>query len=282
MFAIDRLTPTVRNLLLAMTAVSGAVAFGLLGAILPSGEPSLVTKIGLSLLLFPWCCGGLINWLLYCLSLGSIGTALEHYFGTKKFQKLFFASIVSALAVQTLCFLASAAPFNLSPMVKLLLSSTFLVGPNIPLLCLLVALALREPDGQMTFNFIIPIKTKYLAILLVVLQLTLQPHQILASLAALSVTYLMVTKDYWFDRATLETPRSSRPRSRLETLAVGKQSVTPLRPRTIPDKDTNQVELEVDRILDKVSRDGMSALTNEEKSTLDRHSSTLRQRDSSS
>lgn len=217
--------------------------------------------------------GPSLNWLFDILILWLFAGSLEGALGSSRFIRLFMvAGIAGGLGMSAQGLLAS---FGYAPPVVWTGADAALVG-------LFVAFSLLFPDDTVSILLLImlvPIRGRYVGVIFTLIT-WLVGCPTSAVLASVLMTWLMVRKGIWLEGSRFQRTTKSKPKSRLQFVAPSAQKVTPIRPnpelfRQAPQEDNS----EVDRILDKLRDEGMTALSPDERSTLDAHSRKLRQRD---
>jgi hypothetical protein len=196
-------------------------------------------------------------WFLFTLYvLHWIGRDLEPAWGTRKFAAV-------ALALTMVCGLS----LNLLPPL-LGVAGLPLAGLEQPLTALFVMWAMLNPMATVLFMMIIPIQARVLGYATLVL-IYFDTGPILGFFALLGplLGWLYVYRS----RSVRVKPR---PKQKLRVIEGGRKDA-PTAPRKVSFQPSMS-ELEVDRILEKIQKDGMVALTPEEKSTLESHSRRLR------
>jgi membrane associated rhomboid family serine protease len=272
-FAGPRLTPWVRRLLIALTAVFLAlfVADDLLGRNLTQYfelYPFLVLRQPWSLLTFPFVqhYRDPIGLLFTLLTLFFFGGSLEDRWGGRGFLKF---CAVSALGSAVLA-------FALSPWIPLVPVAGFtgvIYG-------LLLALAMFWPDMEISIFGIIPVKAKWLALVSAAIGFIISVQRGglgLAHLGAFGAAFLYL-RSPWAPHAWGDVP-APRPVKRQPKAAVqwaGKKDApaasAPPRPIAGPPRSARaERDLldDVDRILDKISAEGLAALSEDERKRLD-------------
>ncbi|TGL64910.1 rhomboid family intramembrane serine protease [Leptospira sarikeiensis] len=195
-------------------------------------------------------------WFLFeMLAFWMFGSALESHWGTRNFLRYFMFCILGG-GVASL--LASLVGF----------SQGIVIGMSAVLYGLITAYALIWPNRELLFWGIFPIKAKYLAvIILVILVLAgLQSGSPIANglggFAAGGLYFLYYTKIKY--RFGIKLPSFSFSRWRQKRKMVRWQEEM---------KTREQAKEEVDRILEKISKEGMNSLNKKEKKFLKEASS---------
>lgn len=251
----EGLAPAVKGLL-----ITNGVVFGLQ---LLAGFP-LVYYFGLvpSLItgkLFVWqfvtymfLHGGIFHILFNMFALWMFGNEIERYWGTREFLKYYFLCGVGAGLLTFLTSLSSSVPT---------------IGASGAIFGILVAYGLMFPDRYIYVYFFFPVKAKYLVAFFAVVEffasLNHTPDGIghFAHLGGMLIGYLYLKFDW-----------------RIESFFRKFQQIgADRRTRARQRKEERKRELmaEVDRILDKINRQGMESLTKEEKKKLEQASHLL-------
>lgn len=272
-----RLTPAVRNLLFLTTGIWFLDFLGTL--VLGTGRSLLIPYMSLDPeamarfqiwrpLTYLFAHADFGHLFFNMLMLWMFGTPVEDALGSRRFYQLYIGSGLAAAVAATIAYVAGVG----GPV----------VGASGATLGVTIAFCMLFPEAVVYLWLLIPIKARYLGILATVLQLVHSitsigsPVSFSAHLGGILGGFLIIRyKLYWEPRKQLGKSRPARSRLRVVP-ETGGEKVTPLRR---PEPDLTEAEKEVDRILDKLSREGMEALTPDERETLDAHSVRLRQRD---
>lgn len=187
------------------------------------------------------------------------GTRLEEHMGSRVFP-LFY--LYCGLGGPLLSLLVNAVGVPVSPF----------VGASAAIMGIAVAYTMYWPDAEMMIiPFPVPIKTRYIVITLIALDLiaaTLNSNSMVAHWAHLGgalVGFLYVRFQSYSRPATI-SPTFSRERvlvTRPEPTEAAAEQTPPPRPRRRTEKDP--VAVEMDRVLDKISAEGMDSLTDAER-----------------
>ena len=183
------------------------------------------------------------------LFLWMMGSELERHWGSKEFLKYYLITGCGAGLVNVLVQPHSSVPT---------------IGASGAIFGLIIAFALAFPDRELMLYFFIRIKAKHFAILVGVLELLallLLPNAGIARFAHLGgllVGYVYLK----YDR--LVYPLKKR--------ALGAQARLAEGARRREDERQAEARGEIDRILDKITREGIGALTDREKSFLEKQS----------
>lgn len=269
-FAGPRLTPWVRRLMIALTAVF--LALFIADDLLKAGVTQYVALFPLrvlqqpwSLLTFPFVHRDPISLLFILLTLYFFGGTLEDRWGGRGFLK-FCAASAAGGAILSLA---------LSPWIP-----TPLYGFTGVMYGLLLALALFWPDMEISIFGIIPVKAKWLAIVTAAVGFIIgvQSGVGLAHLGAFGSAFLFLRSPWapreWGDMPAPRKPARRQPKAVVQWAGKKDAPVAPAAPRVVagpPRSARAERELldDVDRILDKISAEGLSALSEEERKRLD-------------
>lgn len=176
------------------------------------------------------------------------GPELENLWGTREFLKYYF---ITGMGAGVLSVLVSANSFIPT------------VGASGAIYGLLLAFGLLFPDRYIYLYFFIPIKAKYLVIIFGAIEFLAafsgRPSGVahFAHLGGIVVGLAYLRRGWIRDKLT-----ERRERRKLEVRTHS--------------EDRNDMEARVDRILRKISDEGMKSLTPEERDTLERASETYR------
>lgn len=258
------LTPVVKNLLIANVA-----AFLLTALVIPASftrdwlafQPThaLARPWGAVTYMFvhadPWHLLGNMLVLFFC------GTALEGRWGSKEFFRYY---LVCGLGGAALSFL--------------LARSAGIEGASAACFGLMVAFAMAWPDARIYVYAIFPVPARvlmgiYLAI--TVFSAFFTSGGGIAHMAHLggALAGLLYLKADWRPQAKIASFRKSSQRAARRLAIVPRDEEVPSRPAPRPEgwrtADEGALLDAVDRVLDKISAEGMSALTPEERGLLD-------------
>ncbi|MHB2017257.1 MAG: rhomboid family intramembrane serine protease, partial [Candidatus Xenobia bacterium] len=165
--------------------------------------------------------------------------------------------------------------------------NAWVVGASGAIMGVMVAYAVLWPDRVVLFMAIFPIAAKWLVAIMVgidlviTLQSTGNPTATLCHLggAAFGFIYIKLFPKFSFDFRRVGRPKPRLVRRNLELDPVPARGASP-RPqmRVVPDEPPRDTALQsrVDAVLDKIAREGMAALTPDEKALLDQASRRLR------
>jgi membrane associated rhomboid family serine protease len=277
-FTGPRLTPWVTRLLIALTAVF--LALFVTDDLLHQGVRQLLVWIPAaalrhpwSVLTFPFVHLGVFEILFVLLTLYFFGGALESHWGGAGFLKFCAASAAGGVVLSLV--LAAARPA---------MAVMPLMGFEGAVYGMLLAFAVLWPDMEINIWGIIPVKAKWLALFSAVVGFIVSVQNGgfgLAHLGAFGSAYLYL-RSPWAPRAWGDLPPKRQPARKPQRAVVpwtGKkqeapaQSAAPRPAAAAATRRTARAEKEllddVDRILDKISAEGLSSLTEEERKRLD-------------
>jgi len=266
------LTPWVKRLLLANTVLFFAIiVLPVLGYYLAL-EPRAVVMRPWTPFTYMFVHAGFMHVLMNMLLLFFFGPPVEGRLGSDAFIRFYLACGLGG------ALLSFAFAFNAS-----------VVGASAACMGVMVAFALYWPDAQIWIWGIFPVPAKVLVTILVVVDLygafSASPGDTVAHFAHLggvAVAFLYVKwwqprhLNEWKARAAGPSEKKSgifgrlRPRRNLTVTRGGVTDRSPGRPPSLSRRrDEEKVLDEVDRVLDKISREGIAALTPEERKLLD-------------
>lgn len=230
-------------------AVSGALAF----------DPRAGLTHPWTFLSYMFVHEGLLHLLTNCLALWVFGTAVETRLGGRGFLLFYFYCGIGAAVFCWLLNLATpVAPF---------------IGASGAVLGVAVAFAMLWPDaGIYIFPIPTPIKARVLVLGLIALDLLLArltPGDNIAHLAHLggaAAGFLYVRFQHLGPIEPEEPVRRAEPAMMAQTGAGAPERSAPVRRPTRP---ADGVEAEIDRVLDKISAQGLASLTASERRFLD-------------
>lgn len=270
-FAGPRLTPWVRRLMIALTAVF--LALFLADDVLRLGVserlvlvPGALLSQPWSLLTFPFVHRHPIGLLFTLLTLFFFGGTMEDRWGGRDFLR-FCAVSAAGGAVTALA---------LSPWMPLVP----LVGFTGVMYGLVLALAMFWPDMEISIFGIIPVKAKWLALVSAAIGFIMSVQSGgfgLAHLGAFGSAFLYLRSPWapreWGDIPAARKAPKRQPKAVVQW-AAKKDAPAPAAPRPIagpPRSARAERELldDVDRILDKISAEGLASLSEEERKRLD-------------
>lgn len=206
--------------------------------------------------------GALIPWLFDSLLLWVFGNTVEQRIGTRRFYRMFL--LAGLFAAGAACATtALGLPINL-------------FGMSVPVSAIMIVFCIMHSEEVLNLWLIviIPIKGKYLGLIFALFDIAYHPTMVPAYAAALAGAYLVAVKNWWPPVAAVPKKKKTAA-SQLRAMPPSGEKVVPIRPRFTE----SNLEVEVDRILDKLRVEGMANLTPQEKETLDRHSRNMRDQD---
>ncbi|MCS7204728.1 MAG: rhomboid family intramembrane serine protease [Leptospiraceae bacterium] len=229
---------------------------------------------------YPISIGGFISFIFEMLLLWSFGSELELLWGTKNFYRYFFISIFGGALMIFL--------------VGFFLPGMIAYSATAGISALLLAYAILFPNRQVLFFFVIPLKMKWVALILFIfLALGSTNHFLLNIGGVISASlYLLYTvkagrlrqeNRHYSTRSSSQVSRifydeSHEKESPLQRL---KNRIEEFKKKRRLEKKRQEIlrriemKEELDRILEKISKQGMNSLTSEEKKFLDRASKEL-------
>jgi membrane associated rhomboid family serine protease len=274
------LTPWVKRLLIANTAIYVAVLLG--GLFMRSGtlvrdwfafQPADFLTRPWTLVTYAFFHAGVFHLLWNMLTLFFFGPPLEERWGAKGFLRVYLV--------------AAAGGALLSVVFAFLDPSSYIVGASGAVLGLMMAFAMIWPDMEVHILGIIPVKMKWLVGGLVFINLAMglegaSGTAVLAHLGGMAAAALLL-KSPWAPAAWGDLPSTPRRRQQKRGVALvpwgGKKpavtasaagTATQTRPApTRSAKAERELLDDVDRILDKISANGLASLTEEERKRLD-------------
>jgi len=183
------------------------------------------------------------------------GTEIENYWGRREFIKYYFITGIGAGIITFL--------FNINSTVPVVGASGAIYG-------ILLAFGMMFPNRYIYFYFLIPIKAKYFVIFIGIMTFisSLSPGYSnishLTHLGGLIIGYIYLKKEWIIFRLKRYTPN-------INFKSFVKKFARPINKSTkhFDAYDTDEtLREEVDRILDKISKNGYDSLTDEEKKLL--------------
>lgn len=264
---VPRLTPWVGRLiaanavvlLLRETVVTSPAFWGAL-----TFDPALVTSRPWTFVTYMFVHGGLLHLLFNSIGLFVFGGAVEQRMGARPFL-LFYAFCGIGAAI--FCWLLGLA-----------IPITPFIGASGAVLGLAVAFAVFWPDARlMLFPLPIPITAKTLVIGLVAIDVLFALVSVRDGIAHLAhvggaISGFLYFRVQGFPRTPVRERRPPErvvraPRPAREAAASRRPAPAPTATRRAPEPDRTAAEL--DRLLDKISAEGMSSLTPTERRFLD-------------
>jgi len=187
-----------------------------------------------------------------------VGTELERNWGSHNFLKLFCFGLIGGVLAG-----AAASYFFRFPM----------YGFDAGLAAILVAYAMIWPDRQILFFFVIPMKMKWVVVLIffVLLMNGFPGHFFMQSGGAVAAAFFV----YYYAKKGRQASTSSRsPSGGIGVTGRIKEHLRKSRLKKKQEEIQNRIEIkdEVDRLLEKISKEGIGSLTRKEKKFLDRAS----------
>ncbi|MDA0973350.1 MAG: rhomboid family intramembrane serine protease [Bacteroidetes bacterium] len=233
---------------------------------LPAAPHELITRPW-TLVTYMFLHEGFWHLLMNMLWLHFGGRILYDLMGSKRFIKTYW---MGGLVGGTLYLLA----FNLLPAFQG--SGTSLLGASAAVFAVFIAISTYSPDYQVVLPFIGPVKLKWIAIIFIILQLPNNGGNIGGHIAHAGgaiwgfmwASQLKNGRDLatWFDRLADQVSTWSLPRRR-KTFKVHKNPA-PTSPKNSHMERKSEMQQEIDRILDKISKSGYESLSSKEKETL--------------
>lgn len=234
--------------------------------------------------------GDIVPFLLFMYVFWWIGTSLERSWGSAKFARVFVVATLAYAAALWLGFAVMQRSYNPQAFVGGLL------GPETTLFCIWAAL---NQQATVLFMFIVPVQAKWLALGVLVLHyFQMGPIMGLFAISVPILGWVWATRSH---RAAAPGPSSKRSllqwwkdrkrekqKSKLKPIEGGRglgiSGVEPgarpkLRSTVVGEIEESSSEAELNRILDKINAEGMDALTEAERETLDSRSRRLRDND---
>jgi membrane associated rhomboid family serine protease len=274
-FSGPRLTPWVKRLLIGLTAAF--LALFVADDLLRLGVtqflvfvPGAILRQPWSVLTFPLVERSPLSLLFVLLTVFFFAGPLEERWGAPGFLRFLAVSALGGVLLSLL--LAAVSPRMLAMP---------LMGPTGAIYGMLLAFAMYWPEMEIRIWGIIPVKAKWLALAsaLIGFIISVQSGGLgLAHLGAFGTAFLYL-KGPWVPRAWGDVPPPRKaPRKAPQKAVVpwaGKkeQATTSPAPRPIVAAGARRAERDllddVDRILDKISAEGLSSLTEDERKRLD-------------
>lgn len=191
--------------------------------------------------------GGVMHILLNMFYLVMFGSDLERWWGSREFVKYYFICGIGAGLIQVL----TTYLFHWNPLVPVIGASGAVFG-------VLIAYAMAFPNRQILLWFVIPISARVLITIFAFIELAMTVEYRggdgvarFAHLGGMLVGYLYLKQEsigWWVKRSLGGNRRPSRPRFRRDREA--------------------DMQSTIDEILEKISREGMGSLSEEEKQLL--------------
>jgi membrane associated rhomboid family serine protease len=193
--------------------------------------------------------GSLLHIFFNMLFLWMMGSELERYWGSREFVKYYLVTGAGAGVINVLVQPNSAVP---------------IIGASGAVFGLIIAFGMAFPDRELLLYFFIRIKAKHFAVLIGLIELIslfALPNAGIARFAHLGG--LLVGYFY------LKWERITYPFKRWYMRSRGKMEDTARRKE---EEKEQKIQAEVDRILDKISREGLDSLSNRERDFLQEQS----------
>lgn len=209
--------------------------------------------------------GGIIHLLFEMLFLYWFGSELERLWGTYNFLRFFFIGLLGGVVLTTL------VAFTLLP-------DIMVYGFGAGIWAVLVAYALIWPDRQIYFYMVLPISMKWFVILSLLFLGLMGPSNLLVlhlGGALASAIFLF----YYARKGSLDSGYLLTGASGREKIFGGwkkkyeeKQKKKRLEKKQKEIDERIEMKAEVDRLLEKISKEGIGSLTRKEKAFLDKSS----------
>ncbi len=214
-------------------------------------------------LLYPLVNLNIGNWFFSLISLFVFGSLTEKGLGSYRFgMMLLFTVLVGAVVYVVVSAVSDVASLPLS-------------GGSGIVMSLLVALAMLYPDQPVQLLIPpIPLKVKYLVMGCIVLMVVLPiiyrtgPAEALANLSSIGVGYLCMKNLHWLDLGRQKTKQGGEGRVGKKGTRKIKSKGGRMKARTVLNMSVSKRETEVNRILDKVSAEGIGNLSEDEREIL--------------
>lgn len=211
--------------------------------------------------------GGILSLLFTALILWSFGSDLERLWGSYNFLRFFYFTLLGGMLLSILVGLT-------------LMSGMIVYGIGAAVTGVLVAYAMIWPDRQVLFFMVIPIRMKWLVVILL-LMLGLSDWRLIitegggALFAALFLFYYARKGKIRGGNVVME---DSGKRNMFSFITDPIENWKKKKRLEKKQKEINErihMQEELDRILEKISKEGMKSLTKKEKQFLDRASKEL-------
>lgn len=228
---------------------------------------------------YPISISGFFSFLFEMLILWSFGSELEQIWGTKNFYKYFFIGIYGGLLSIFL--------------LHFFIEGLYAFSPTAGISSLLLAYAIIFPNREVLFFFVLPLKMKWVALIMFIFLAFGSLNHLILNVGGTIFAGLYL---YWLAKKgsiKAEYNRySMRSSSQINRIYAEENTKVSLK-QTIKNKwdelqkkrrlerkkkeILKRIEMkeELDRILDKISKEGMNSLTKEEKKFLDKASKEL-------
>ncbi len=232
--------------------------------------PSATLRHPWSLVTYAFLHGGFLHLLFNALLLWMFGTPVEARLGSRGFIRLYLISVLGGAALSLLMVrLAGDGP---------------IIGASAAVFGVMLAFVLEWPDAPVfLFPIPVPIKAKWLVFGMAALDLLLGmagsgdgiAH--FAHLGGFGAAFLYLRGGTLFARARAGKPAERAPAVLVRPATEGVRRAAYGQNRPSARHQDPSVREEVDRVLDKISRGGLSSLTPEERRFLDEMSKRFRQ-----
>jgi hypothetical protein len=183
------------------------------------------------------------------------GTSLEQYWGTRKFIIYYFLTGIGAGITYTIfCFILGS---TMSPA----------AGTTGVVFGLLLAFGMIYPDTVILILLLFPMKAKYAVMIFGLVEILIAAGGGIYSigyLGGMAFGYIYIKKQAFFDDLL---DMEKRKKKKLEQIVVKRE------------EDYEKIQIEADRILEKISLYGMEKISEKEKRILDKASKLLKQRE---
>lgn len=205
--------------------------------------------------------GALLHLLFHCIILYGFGSELERTWGTDNFLRFFFVSILGGMV--------------LTALVAIFLDGMVMIGMGAAISAMLVAYAMLWPDRQALFFFVIPIRMKYLVMIMFAMYAFLGGlNQLIpysgGALAGALFLFYYARKGIGLSGAAYADSSDRGPTVKEKFAEMQKKRRLKKKQEVIEQRI--MMKQEVDRILEKISKEGMDSLTRKEKQFLDQAS----------
>jgi len=198
------------------------------------------------------------EWLFSMLVLFSFGKLLEPNLGSRRFAVLLgITTLIGAIVYSVMAAVSSASLTGVSGCAISILVSTAILYPN-------QKVQLMIPP--------IPLKIQHLVggliVIMVIMAIGQQadPAISLAQLSAIGVSFVCMKNKHWLDLGFLS--KRGQGKSKSVKKKPNKKSPRGMKARTILNMKENKKEEEINKILDKVSAEGIGNLTEDEREIL--------------
>ena len=213
---------------------------------------------------YPFVSLNMGEWLFSMITLFVFGKFTEQALGSRRFTVLLgFTTCIGAVVYAMMSSIGGG--------------QSILTGVNGFAIATLVAMAILHPEQVVQLMIPpIPLKVKNLVIGLIAIMVVMSiaqradPAITLSHLSAIGVSFFCLKNRHWLDVGLKKKP--SRKKSKYTSLGVKKKSAKKksvgMKARTILNMEVSKREAEIDKILDKVSAEGIGNLTEEEREIL--------------